>query len=258
MGAFACDHRLGPQVNLVLAVFANAPALDAMLRYIGLSRFRYVPLQAAKARLACDAGGMMRGMFWSSGILLLSACAHRRVVDQQAGLAPVVGLEAPPAFDATCVIRSSHLLVIDRIAFPEGDFVLDATSSPLLGNLTDILTLHPEVMHLVVIGHAAPTSDPDVDFRLSLARSLAVWKALLTRGVHPNRVSMEARGAADGLGDFVEFDLIDEGECGVGFRDGWAKRQPVNPWTLEALPWTPLGEEVCADEFGMPIGCAAP
>ncbi len=130
------------------------------------------------------------------------------------------------------------IVVTERVRFAAGAPVADGGSEAVLADLAHRLATVPQIMQVVVIGHATPTGDPDADFRLSLARAIGVWQDLVSRGVQPDRVSLAARGGVDGLGDVVEFDVIDAAEGASLYRHGSTERHGVSPWTGDALPWT--------------------
>jgi len=123
----------------------------------------------------------------------------------------------------------------DPIKFKVGTAKVLDESQPILDAVHDLLETTPEIIHLVIVGHASNEGSFEVNYALSLERAVSVFEELLRRGVHPDRLSVRAMG-----------EIVPEGESAddpdarrVEFRISRALNQGEqlpNYSTIEQLP----------------------
>jgi outer membrane protein OmpA-like peptidoglycan-associated protein len=82
----------------------------------------------------------------------------------------------------------------DPIQFYAGTAGIVPESLPILEQVAQILATTPEIVHVVIVGHASSEGSYAVNYQLSLARAVAVYERLLASGVHPDRLSVRAMG----------------------------------------------------------------
>ncbi len=100
-------------------------------------------------------------------------------------------------------INKGEIEIRDPIKFKVGtDKVLDE-SQPILDAVTELLEVTPEILHLVIVGHASNEGSYEVNYALSLERAVSVFEELLRRGVHPDRLSVRAMGEIQPVGSQI-------------------------------------------------------
>lgn len=77
--------------------------------------------------------------------------------------------------------------------------ILLDSARPLLLDVAALLEEHPELTHVVIVGHASEEGTEAHNYDLSLRRAHAIWQALVAAGVDEARLSFRARGEADPL-----------------------------------------------------------
>ncbi|MEZ4234707.1 MAG: OmpA family protein [Myxococcota bacterium] len=88
----------------------------------------------------------------------------------------------------------------DPINFAVGSDEILPESQGILEQVANILQTTPEIVHVVIVGHASNEGTFEVNYKLSLARAASVYEALLARGVHPDRLSVRAMGEVTPVG----------------------------------------------------------
>ncbi|MEN0065595.1 MAG: OmpA family protein [Myxococcota bacterium] len=115
----------------------------------------------------------------------------------------IEALDAEKEWDPSKIARVNRgqVEIRDPIKFKVGtDRVLDE-SQPILDAVHEILETTPEIIHVVVVGHASNEGSYEVNYALSLERANAVFEELLRRGVHPDRLSVRAMGEISPVGE---------------------------------------------------------
>jgi len=89
-------------------------------------------------------------------------------------------------------VAGADLTIEDTIYFDLGKASLKPASTPILDEVAATLQAHPEIVRLVVEGHTDTTGGVSFNMQLSRDRARAVVRALVARGVAPER--LDARG----------------------------------------------------------------
>lgn len=92
----------------------------------------------------------------------------------------------------------------DPIRFEVGTADILPESEDILEQVARILATTPEIVHVVIVGHASNEGSFEVNYALSLERAAAVYEALLLRGIHPDRLSVRAMGEITPVGTGAE------------------------------------------------------
>jgi outer membrane protein OmpA-like peptidoglycan-associated protein len=95
------------------------------------------------------------------------------------------------------VITPTSLRLLDKIYFETGRHELLTISSPLLGNIAQVLLSHPEIEKLEIHGHTDDRGPRAFNQTLSDRRARAVLEALVASGVEENRLSSFGHGEDD-------------------------------------------------------------
>lgn len=177
--------------------------------------------------------------------------------------APVVAVVSPPTADLTeaevapppeppadpplARIERERIVIRDPIQFEFGTDRILPISQPTLEAIQRILDQNPEVLHVVIEGHASEEGSYLYNYHLSLRRSIAIFRALVDMGVHPARLSCRGMGevvpVAEGADETalaanrrVVFHIVRRLEPGEPYPD-WGTERRV-PWTGAAEPWS--------------------
>jgi outer membrane protein OmpA-like peptidoglycan-associated protein len=94
----------------------------------------------------------------------------------------------------------------DAIQFQVGTADILPESEGILEQVARILQTTPEIVHVVIVGHASNEGTFEVNYMLSLTRAASVYEELLERGVHPDRLSVRAMGEVTPSGVSAEDD----------------------------------------------------
>jgi outer membrane protein OmpA-like peptidoglycan-associated protein len=95
----------------------------------------------------------------------------------------------------------------DPIRFQVGTAEILPESEGILEQVVAILASTPEIVHVVIVGHASNEGSFEVNYALSLDRAVSVYEALLQRGVHPDRLSVRAMGEVTPVGTTESEDI---------------------------------------------------
>lgn len=93
-------------------------------------------------------------------------------------------------------LEGDAIVVKEAIRFAHGEAVLEARSKELLDAVAKLLLSTASISRLTLEGHADATGDPAANLPLSEARAQAVKKYLESKGVHPSRLEVVARGSS--------------------------------------------------------------
>ncbi len=100
-----------------------------------------------------------------------------------------------PTAEHGITVTQDRIATGDRILFATGSARIEADSTPTLDALANLLRNNPDITEVLIEGHADRVGDPDKNFVLSTARSLAVRKALVERQVEESRLRVDAHGS---------------------------------------------------------------
>ncbi|MDB4991160.1 MAG: cell envelope biosis protein OmpA [Myxococcaceae bacterium] len=98
------------------------------------------------------------------------------------------------------VIESGMIEIRGKIVFSLGSAELAPQNSKLLELLATLLEENAGIQHVQVEGHTDTTGDEAFNKQLSLERAQTVVKALIQRGVEPERLSSKGMGASQPRG----------------------------------------------------------
>ncbi|MFZ5478405.1 MAG: OmpA family protein, partial [Myxococcota bacterium] len=102
-------------------------------------------------------------------------------------------------------VEQTQIVIRDPIQFERNTDKILPASLPTLGFVAKLMNEHPDIAELVIEGHASGEGDFAYNYELSVARALAVFRALVEAGVHPSRLACRGWGevapAVAGEGD---------------------------------------------------------
>jgi outer membrane protein OmpA-like peptidoglycan-associated protein len=92
------------------------------------------------------------------------------------------------------VTTMGSMEIMHQVHFASGSDVITKESGPLVEATADVILAHPELVRIEIEGHAdASERNPE---KLSVARALAMYTALVRRGVDPARLVIVGQGSA--------------------------------------------------------------
>ena len=94
-------------------------------------------------------------------------------------------------------IVAQEIVIRDPIQFEFGTDNILPISQPTLEAINKILDEHPDIVSVVIEGHASEEGSFAYNYDLSLRRSIAIFRALVEVGVHPTRLSCRGMGEVD-------------------------------------------------------------
>jgi outer membrane protein OmpA-like peptidoglycan-associated protein len=137
-------------------------------------------------------------------------------------------------------LEENQIIIRDPIQFEFGTDVILPISQPTLDQVAQILQQHPELLHIVIEGHASEEGSYLYNYELSLKRANAIWRALVLRGVHPSRLSTRAMGEVQpvNLGT-DEASLAENRRVVFHIIKRWFPGDPIPEYIRDIkLPWT--------------------
>ncbi len=101
-----------------------------------------------------------------------------------------------PEWDEGELVRQEEdrIRIREELKFQVGTAELLPESKPTLDQMAALLNGDARVAHVVIEGHSSEDGEFSANFELSIDRAKAIWEALITRGVHPSRVSFRGMG----------------------------------------------------------------
>ena len=94
-------------------------------------------------------------------------------------------------------LDGDQIEIRDELHFVFGTAELLPESLPTLEQVSQILNANPDLLHVVIEGHASAEGSHRFNYNLSYARARSVWEALVEAGVHPDRLSTRGMGEVD-------------------------------------------------------------
>lgn len=91
-------------------------------------------------------------------------------------------------------VEASEITIRDPIQFEFGKEVILPESKPTLEAVAALLRTDGRILHVVIQGHASDEGSFIYNYDLSSRRARAVWEALVSAGVHPDRISYQGMG----------------------------------------------------------------
>lgn len=137
---------------------------------------------------------------WRAGLAL--SVSHRAPERVRVGLPLPSGEdlpdEAPPApvvaRRGIARLEGDQILVTEPLRFVYASPELLPESEPVLTAVAELLRAHPEILHVVIEGHASEEGGFAYNYRLADGRASAVFQALVTRAVAAERLSCRSYG----------------------------------------------------------------
>ena len=128
----------------------------------------------------------------------------------------------PPSPRPAAEIKDDRIIIHEQIQFQEGSANLEQKNQqPVLLALLGLLSEHPEIEHLLIIGHTNHRGSLEVNQALSEARAKSVANWLVANGISPDRLLHKGYGSsrpivpptdpnADTINRRVEFKVLRE------------------------------------------------
>ncbi len=110
----------------------------------------------------------------------LDNCPSEKGVVENAG--------CPVAQKQLVVITAEKLKILDKVYFETGKALIQKRSNPLLDNIAQVLTVHPEIFLVQVEGHTDNVGQAEKNKKLSAERAESVRGYLMKKGVAEGRV----------------------------------------------------------------------
>ncbi len=100
----------------------------------------------------------------------------------------------PPVVVALARVVDDEIVIRDPIQFELDTANILPESLPTLKEVAAIMRDHPEVLQLVIEGHASEEGSFLYNYDLSMNRASAIFKELVLAGVHPDRLACRSMG----------------------------------------------------------------
>jgi outer membrane protein OmpA-like peptidoglycan-associated protein len=107
----------------------------------------------------------------------------------------------PPAAPAKVTMTGKKLELMEKVYFDTSKTTIKEVSFPLLDEVAQLLTAHPEVKKVLVEGHTDDTGSAAFNTTLSQGRAEAVRDYLVKKGVAAERLSAKGFGPTQPIGD---------------------------------------------------------
>jgi outer membrane protein OmpA-like peptidoglycan-associated protein len=103
----------------------------------------------------------------------------------------------PPRTIALARIQEDQIVIRDPVQFELGTDHILPESLPTIHEVAAILRDHPEILQVVIEGHASEEGSFIYNYDLSLRRASAMFKELVLAGVHPDRLACRSMGEVE-------------------------------------------------------------
>ena len=94
-------------------------------------------------------------------------------------------------------VEQDQIVIREPIQFEFAKDVILPVSLPTLRYVGGLLSEHPEIVHLVIEGHASEEGSFYYNYDLAKKRADAIWRALIEAGVSPTRISTRSMGEVE-------------------------------------------------------------
>jgi outer membrane protein OmpA-like peptidoglycan-associated protein len=94
-------------------------------------------------------------------------------------------------------VIAEEIAIKEAIQFERDTANLRDESLLTLAYVADLLNARPEILHVVIIGHASEEGTFPYNYGLSVLRARTLFEALVTAGVDPSRLSYRGMGEVD-------------------------------------------------------------
>ena len=169
-------------------------------------------------------------------------------------------------------VEQDQIVIRDPIQFEFAKDVILPVSFPTMTFMGQLLGEHPEIVHLVIEGHASDEGSFFYNYDLAKKRADAIWRALIEAGVSPTRISTRSMGEVEprnvGLDEAslaenrrVEFHIVKR--LAPGERPPVYKLEILEPWTGDPatlpappplpIPLGPDGKALDLGPDGLPL-----
>lgn len=91
-------------------------------------------------------------------------------------------------------VVKDEIVIRDPIQFEFNTDHILPVSQPTMKSIAEILRVHPEILQLVIEGHASEEGSFQYNYDLANRRANAIFRALIEAGVHPDRLSYRSMG----------------------------------------------------------------
>ena len=98
-------------------------------------------------------------------------------------------------------VTEKEIVILQQVQFDTGKATIKEASYSLLGEVAAVLQEHPEIKVIEVQGHTDSSGVKRLNMRLSQARAESVMKALVARGVAPERLLAKGYGPDKPIAD---------------------------------------------------------
>lgn len=137
---------------------------------------------------------------------------------------PVMEIKAerPPPGPDRVILTASNIAIMDKVQFETGKADLKPVSHSLLDEIVAVMKANPQIELVEVGGHTDATGSADFNRKLAKARSEAVIKYLVSKGIKNGRLDPKGYGPDVAIADNateegreanrrVEFNIIKQG-----------------------------------------------
>jgi outer membrane protein OmpA-like peptidoglycan-associated protein len=162
-------------------------------------------------------------------------------------------------------VEAQQIVIRDPIQFELGTDNILPESEPTLRAIAKILDDNPQILDMVVEGHASEEGSFIYNYSLSLTRALAINRRLVEVGVHPARLSCRGMGETQPIASVTPDMTPEQAEAALAQNRRVIfhivrQLQPGEPWpeygTTVKVPWT--GDEHAVKALPPPIPVVEP
>jgi OOP family OmpA-OmpF porin len=91
-------------------------------------------------------------------------------------------------------VTEKEIVILEQVQFDTGKATIKKASDALIDEIVQVLAEHPEILRVEVQGHTDSRGTPAFNKELSQQRANAVTKAMIKRGVDPQRLTPKGYG----------------------------------------------------------------
>jgi outer membrane protein OmpA-like peptidoglycan-associated protein len=173
-------------------------------------------------------------------------------------------------------VELDQIVIRDPIQFEFAKDVILPISLPTLKFVGSLMGEHPEIVHVVIEGHASEEGSYYYNYDLAKKRADAIWRALIEAGVSPTRISTRSMGEVEprNLGSEeaalaenrrVIFHIVKRlapgekpPEYKLEIKRPWSGEPEVLPTPPPVVLYGPDGKPIPVDAEGRPLPPAPP